>query len=224
MERRKPGAALMALLMCTTIDICMKLNVVKTLPPNLWIAFSGGVDSVVLTHLALSKGITVGLAHYHHGNDLADAEYRFVKQFATDHSLLLSVGWCDSAPTGSKEKFWRDSRYKFFKSVDCTVATGANLDDAVEWYLMTCLRGRGEFMPYTHANVIRPLLLTKKEKILAYAKHHNLEWFEDPNNSDPEFTQRNKVRHEILPKCLEVNPGLYNMVKKRIFEKEFAHK
>lgn len=200
----------------------MKLNVFKTLPPNLWIAFSGGVDSVVLAHLALSKGIMVGLAHYHHGNDLADAEYQFVKQFATDHSLLLSVGWCDSAPTGSKEKFWRDSRYRFFKSLDCTVATGANLDDAVEWYLMTCLRGRGEFMPYTHANVIRPLLLSRKSEIIKYALDHSLNWYEDASNSDVEFTPRNRVRHEILPQCLQVNPGLYSVVKKKIFDREFG--
>lgn len=200
----------------------MNLNVFKTLPKHLYIAFSGGVDSCALTHLACSKGIEVTLLHYHHGNALADLELSFTEEYARKMQLPLIVERCSSIPQGSREKFWRDSRYAFFKSLDGAVATGANLDDAVEWYLMTSLRGRGEFMPYSHANVVRPLLLVEKSKILAYATHHGLQWFEDPNNADPDFTARNKVRHEILPKCLEVNPGLYSTVKKKIWNREFG--
>ena len=198
------------------------MNTIKTLPQFLHIAFSGGIDSVVLTHLALSKGVKVALAHYHHGTDFSDVELEFAKKFALDNSLALTVDWCRQEQVGSKEKFWRDCRYKFFKSLDTPVATGANLDDAVEWYLMTSLRGRGEFMAYSHGNVIRPLLLVKKEKIVEYAKKHNLVWLHDDSNDNPEFTARNKIRQQILPKCFEVNPGLYTTVKKRIFEKEFT--
>lgn len=200
----------------------MILNVLRTLPKHLYVAFSGGVDSCVLAHLAQSKGIEVTLLHYHHGNALADLELSFTEAYARQVGLPLIVERCTQPVQGSREKFWRDSRYAFFKSVGGTVAVGANLDDAVEWYLLTSLRGRGEFMPYSHANVVRPLLLVEKAKILAYAAHHGLQWFEDPNNADADFTARNKIRHEILPKCLEVNPGLYSTVKKKIFDREFG--
>ena len=34
------------------------------------------------------------------------------------------------------------------------------------------------------------------------------------------FAKRNKVRHKLIPVALEINPGLFNMVKKAIVEKE----
>jgi tRNA(Ile)-lysidine synthase TilS/MesJ len=52
-----------------------------------------------------------------------------------------------------------------------------------------------------------------------YAARNKLEWLEDLSNQDVNFASRNRIRHEILPLALQINPGLYNMVKKRINEK-----
>jgi tRNA(Ile)-lysidine synthase len=194
----------------------MNINVVKTLPQNIYIAFSGGVDSVVLLHKAMSKNKNVTIAFFHHGNDFADIEQDFAIKTAKELNVPIIIGKCEKELFGSKEKFWRDERYKFFKSLNGTVATGHNLDDAVEWYLLTCLRGEGHFMKYINENVIRPLILTTKDDILSYAKKNNLNWLEDTSNSDPEFTYRNKIRLGILPKCLEINNGLYTTVSNKI--------
>lgn len=192
---------------------------VRTLPNEIYVAFSGGVDSVVMTHRALAQGRRVSLAFFHHGNELADAEEAFVVKFAAQHQLNLVIGRCNKPLTGSREQFWRDSRYEFFHSLTEDVATGHNLDDAVEWYLLTCLRGQGHFMEYRNGDVIRPLLLTPKSEILDYAQAHSLKWFEDPTNQDTDFTFRNKIRHDIVPACLEINPGLHTMVANNIRRK-----
>jgi tRNA(Ile)-lysidine synthase len=194
----------------------MNINVVRTLPQNIYIAFSGGVDSVVLLHKALSKNKNVTLAFFHHGNDLAKDEQEFAIETANRLNIPIIIGKCNKELTGSKEKFWRDERYKFFNSLPDTVATGHHLDDVVEWYLLTCLRGEGHYIPYNNKNVIRPLLLTSKNDILEYAIENNLKWFNDVSNTDPEFTYRNKIRLEILPKCLEINPGLYTTISNKI--------
>lgn len=171
---------------------------------------------MTLVHKALSQNKNVTLAFFHHGNQLADSEEQFAINFAKDHSLPLVTGRLSGTLFGSKEKYWRDRRYEFFRSLDSVVATGHNLDDAVEWYLLTCLRGEGHYMEYRHANVIRPLLLTPKSDIMQYASQHSLSWFEDHTNLDQEFTYRNKIRHAILPSCLEINPGLHNTVANNI--------
>jgi tRNA(Ile)-lysidine synthase len=200
----------------------MNINVIRTLPYDICIAFSGGIDSVVMAHKAMSQNKNVTLLFFNHGNDLANEEQAFAEEFAKKYSLHIIVGKCKETLVGSKEKFWRDSRYEFFRSIRSVIATGHNLDDAVEWYLLTCMRGEGHYMDYRHANVIRPLLLTAKADIVKYADGHKLEWFDDKTNLDPEFTYRNKIRHNILPACLEINPGLYttvaNNVRRRISE------
>lgn len=197
----------------------LKLAVVRTLPQRIYIAFSGGVDSVVMAHRAQAQGRQVTLAFFNHGNELAAGEQAFVEKFAKEQGLDLVVGYCNRPISGSKEQFWRDCRYEFFHNLPDAVATGHNLDDAVEWYMLTCLRGQGHYMEYKNGNVIRPLLLTPKSEILEYAQAHDLKWFEDPSNQDWEFTYRNKIRHAILPTCFEINPGLRTVVANNIRRK-----
>lgn len=186
---------------------------------DVYVACSGGVDSIALA-IALAQTEKVTLAFFHHGNALADAEEAAVEAAARDYGLPLVKGKSSlTMPKGvSKEEFWRDSRYEWFRSLDGTVATGHTLDDAVEWYLFTCLRGSGHFMPYRHANVVRPFLLSRKRALIEFCVAHGIQWFEDPTNADPAFAKRNLIRHELLPQAERVNPGLFTTVKNRIAE------
>lgn len=199
-----------------------RIEVTKTLPDSIYVAFSGGVDSVVMAHTAKSRGVDVTLAFFDHGNEFAKVEHDFVHYFANKNSYKLIIGAGNSTIVGSKEKFWRDSRYNWFKSLDGTVVTGHNLNDAVEWYLMTCLRGQGQYMEYEHANVVRPLITTSKDEILSYAEFYKLEWLTDPSNDDVNFTVRNRVRKELVPIATSIDSSLFSIVKKRCHQK--AHK
>ena len=84
---------------------------------------------------------------------------------------------------------------------------------------MTSFQGEGHYTNYRNKNVTRAYLTTHKSDLVEYAKEYNLKWFEDPTNADCDFTYRNRIRHNILPEVLLINPGLYSTVKKRIIER-----
>ena len=197
----------------------MKFNFLRKTDHTVYVACSGGMDSVALLHALFKQKKDVTIAFYHHGNQFADIELDFVMKLSKQFQLPLLIDTCTDTVVGSKEQFWRDSRYRFFHTIPGEVVTGHNLNDAAEWYLMTCLRGEGHYIPFRRYNVIRPLLTTTRETIEKYCKHHALEWLEDPTNADEAFTERNKIRHTVLPVCLEANPGLLSRVKRRIEEK-----
>ena len=195
------------------------MHALKRLPDQLFVACSGGIDSVVLAHFAKQQRRDVTLAFFHHGNEFADVEEEFVIRFASEHDFPLIRAYCHEPVVGSKEKFWRDQRYDWFRSLPGQVAIGTHLDDAVEWYLMTCLQGQGHYIEYQSANCVKPLLCTTKHEITVYAAQQGLQHLTDPSNANVAYTARNRVRHNIVPECLTIQPGLYNIVRKRIFEK-----
>lgn len=193
----------------------MHINHFRRLPDTIAIAFSGGVDSVVLLHTALALGRRVTLLHFHHGNEYAAAELAFAKKTAS--ALDLPIVFQHRADQGSdSEHKWRHARMRFLKEYPATVATGHHLNDAAEWYLLSSIRSTGCLMPYSTDNLIKPLITTPREQIEEYARYHNLEHLEDPTNQDVEFNSRNRVRHNILPEVLEINPGFLTMVKNQI--------
>lgn len=202
----------------------MKLLTYETLPAKVAVAFSGGVDSVAMALKAKDLKRDVTLAFFHHGNDYADVELEFCRDFAIKNDFKFKVGMLkEEYRTGSREKFWREQRHAWFnEKFDCDVLTGHHLNDAVEWYLLTCFRGQGQFMEYRNKNVVKPFLLHRKEDLVKFVVSHGQYWIEDPTNTNPEFTLRNRIRAEIMPHALVVNPGLVTTVKRRIMAKRAA--
>lgn len=196
-----------------------KWNYTKSVPETVYVACSGGVDSVAAAFI-LSKWRNVTLCHFGHKDHASEYERACVENLANVLGVpFITKNSDNNVPTNNKEAQWRNDRYEWFHSLPGPVVTAHTLDDAVEWYLMTSLRGRGEYMPYSNKNVIRPFLLTRKSGLRDYASEHKLSWWDDPSNLDPTFGLRAKVRNTLLPVALECEPGLYNMVKRRIQEK-----
>ena len=196
------------------------MQVLKTLPAHIGVAVSGGLDSLVALHW-LNQRRDVVAVHYIHDSEFAATEHEFVQKFCSEFGIvLITAKQTPSSQSGlSREEYWRNGRYEFFKGIPMPVCTGHTLDDAVEWYLFTSLHGQGRYMEYSHANVVRPFLTTKKSDFRAHADKYALKWLEDESNSDVNFAVRNRIRHDILPLALQVNPGLFNMVKRRIAER-----
>lgn len=198
----------------------MRYTYAKSVPEKLYVACSGGVDSVAAAAI-LSEWRDVTLLHFSHTDHAAEKELEVVSKLAYHLNVPLITGsQTRDQKAGNTEAQWREARYAWFHSLDMPVATGHTLDDAVEWYLMTCLRGRGEFMPVENKNVFRPFLLTEKTDLVVYAVKHGLTWWDDPTNHDPAFSLRSRVRNRLVPVAEECEPGLKNIVKRRIVAKK----
>lgn len=197
----------------------MKLIFPKKLDQNAFVALSGGVDSIALLYSMIQMGKKPKIAHFIHDDSYAETEFNFVSDIAKEYNLPLVIGeQKKNKKVGSKEQIWRDARYEFFHSLNAKVYVGTNLNDAVEWYLMTCLRGEGHYMEYSNRNVEKPLLLTTKFAIYDYVNSHGLRWIEDPTNHDSSGL-RSTIRNEVIPVISKVDPGIFGMVRKRLLLK-----
>lgn len=187
------------------------------LPAEIGIGFSGGVDSVVaLDYLAKNRNLTIifvdhvtdGLSH------VAD----FAREMAVKYEAKFEYRKISGTPPkNSHECWWRRERYKIFHSFDIPVVTAHHLDDCVENWIWSSMRGEPSIIPYNNKNVIRPFRTVRKEGIIAWAERKGLKWVEDESNKDTRFT-RNFIRHEMIESCLRVNPGLYTMVRNMVLE------
>lgn len=200
----------------------MKLQPLRTVQKDSYVALSGGVDSIAVAHHLRRANKVKAALWFNHDDEASSSEYRVVHKFCRDNLLSLYIGdtsMVNVPHSTSKEKYWSDCRNAWFNQFDGDVVTGHNLDDAVEYYLMTAIQGEGHYTNYKNKNVVRSYLTTPKQSLVEYAIEHQLSWFEDPTNSDVDFTYRNRIRHDILPQALKINPGLYNTVKRRIIER-----
>jgi tRNA(Ile)-lysidine synthase len=86
----------------------------------------------------------------------------------------------------------------------CYIVTGHHADDTIETVLMNFFRGtgilglRGILPIQKDQQLIRPLLVFKKEELLNYATENGLSFVEDSSNSSDKYT-RNYFRHQLIP-------------------------
>ncbi|MEY4588567.1 MAG: tRNA lysidine(34) synthetase TilS [Pseudomonadota bacterium] len=180
-----------------------------------WVAISGGLDSMVLAHLALRSLAGVRLLHINHGlSPHAQAWQQQVETWAKAQgipckSLAVSV----DKNSASLEAAARAARYAAFEH---TLAAGEALlcahhrDDQAETLLLRLLRGSGlkglgGMAPARRLGaglLLRPLLAASRAELHAYAQAFQLPWVEDESNQDERF-QRNWLRHQLMPQLSE---------------------
>jgi tRNA(Ile)-lysidine synthase len=184
------------------------------LAKEITVALSGGVDSVAAADF-LSRKHDVSCAFFHHDTDNSEKAYKFVTEFCSSRRLPLFVGFInkDKPKDQSMEEHWRNQRYAFFDSLDVTMVTAHNLDDCIETYLHGCLTGQPKVIPSKRNNVVRPFLTTPKSEFVSWCMRKDIAWCEDSSNRDTKYV-RNYIRHEIVPRAFQVNPGLDTVVKK----------
>lgn len=182
------------------------------------VAFSGGVDSsallVVFLELRKEWALDLFLGHFNHQlRPGAFEDEQFVRRVAKQHSLPLFVASEDvrgyARDRGlNVEEAGRALRYDFLirtaqKIGDAKVATGHNMNDQAETFLMRLLRGSGlkglgSIFPIIEGRVIRPLLFVERKEIEAYLRQKSIEFRRDESNLDRRFT-RNKIRIDLIP-------------------------
>lgn len=175
------------------------------------VAFSGGLDSTVLLHLALRSQIALRALHVQHDLQPAAASWaQHCQQICQRWSipcLNLPVKVLHIADLGL-EAAARQVRYDaLFQALqpDELLLIAHHERDQAETVLLQLLRGSGPrglagmpaYHPQSDHRMLRPLLDVCHRDLETYAKQQGLEWVEDPSNHDTRL-RRNDVRHNTL--------------------------
>ena len=198
---------------------------------KLLIAISGGIDSVVLTHLlsALNFNITLAHCNFNLRNTASDLDTVFVKELAEKLQIKCFITSFETAKIAKENKestqiTARNLRYTWFQETLQEhhfdfVLTAHHADDNLETFLINLTRGSGldgfTGIPEVNGNIIRPLLKFSRNEIESFAKENGILWREDQSNASTKYV-RNKIRHKILPVLKEINPSLLDTFSKTI--------
>ncbi|MCK7543287.1 tRNA lysidine(34) synthetase TilS [Marinobacter bryozoorum] len=188
------------------------------------VALSGGLDSMVLLHLARQVfGQPAGqLSAVHVNHQLQPAAQDFESACISACEALsvplevvpVSVSTAES----SVETAARDARYQVFARLmepGDVLLMAHHGDDQSETLLFRFVRGTGvrglggipAARPLGKGRVVRPLLGVSRECLHRQAVAAGIQWQEDPTNAVSDV-DRNFLRHEIIPRLAERWPGL----------------
>lgn len=171
----------------------------------MWLAVSGGADSLALLLLAVAARLHPVAVHVDHGlRDGSADDARVVGQVAAG----LGVAWMYRrivvAGGANLEARARRARYA---ALPAGVWTGHTADDQAETVLVNLLRGAagdGLAGMSDSPRVHRPLLGLRRSETEGLCRCFGLAPVTDPSNQDLRFV-RNQIRHRLLPLLAEVS-------------------
>lgn len=193
------------------------------------LAVSGGLDSVVMTHLLAALQFDCRILHvnFQLRGEESNRDESFVRALAKtvgfeiyvekfqtlDYAQINRIGIQEAA---------RNLRYQWFetKRIECQLQfpdkkilllTAHHANDNVETSILNFFRGTGiqglrGISPFQKdRSLLRPLLPFKKEELKAYAQDLQLSYVEDSSNDSNKYT-RNFLRNSLLPQLQEYFP------------------
>lgn len=187
------------------------------------VAVSGGVDSVVLTHLCHQLGLDISLAHcnFHLRGEESDMDEAFILEMGDALDLEVFVEHFETEAYAEEKKCSvqmaaRELRYHWFEDLRETLGydyifTAHHANDDLETFLINLIRGTGleglTGIPERNGFVLRPLLPFSRSVIEEFARSSQIRWREDSSNASGKYL-RNKIRQDIVPVMEELNPQL----------------
>lgn len=191
---------------------------------QVYVAYSGGVDSHVLLHLCALRPEFKGkmtAVYVHHGLQAEADDWARHCQTTAEQlgvNFLLRYVNAHPMPGQSPEEAARNARYNAFQPLigpNDVLLLAQHRDDQLETVLLQLFRGSGlrglsgmpEITPFGQGNMLRPLLNIAKWALNEYARAHALNWVEDPSNQSSDY-DRNFLRNEIVPLLKQRWPAL----------------
>jgi tRNA(Ile)-lysidine synthase len=200
-------------------------------PGAIAVAFSGGLDSSALLHLAHAYADRHGLAlfafHVHHGiSPNADAWAQKCREACAALGVTYDERRVTLAKTRSGvEAAARKLRYAALGDM-CRVhgvrllLTAHHLDDQAETVLLQLLRGSGsaglsgmdaansaaELLGNPDLVMARPLLPVSRGALEDYVEANHIQYSDDESNLDPRYA-RNALRLQVMPALARAFPG-----------------
>ena len=184
------------------------------------VAFSGGVDTVVLMHLmhCACQRWNFSLLALHVDHNIHPDSGKWM-QHCADFCDARDIPFCSTRLNQFNpservpEHEARAARYSWLKKEVAEgdfLLTGHHKNDQAETLLLNLMRGSGarglsgiqEATPFGKGTLVRPMLQFTKEQILEYATSRKLSYVHDPANDDLRY-DRNYLRHLLLPAMQE---------------------
>ena len=196
------------------------IKLLEALPRRVYVAVSGGVDSMSALDFVRKGKRLVHVLHFDHGTAHGKDARKFVEEYCKSEKLEVTVSTLKRSRDKSEslEEFWRNERIRFFREhTDAPIVTAHHLDDAVEWWVFTSLHGHSRLMSCRNheSGVVRPFLATPKSELISWAERKGVPHVSDPSNESRNYA-RNRIRHDIVPHALLINPGLHTTIRKLI--------
>lgn len=176
------------------------------------VGFSGGADSTALLDLLNQRKsyfhFNLEAVFFSHGSSPIAVEEdkmkTFCQSFCSERNIPLTI--CDleleKIPRQGWESSGRKARQSFYKNSDADwIFLGHHKNDQNETTMTQLFRGGGKGtigMQFIEGKYCRPFLDHFKSEIYNYLIKNNLQWVEDPTNTDTDFT-RNFWRNDGLP-------------------------
>ena len=210
----------------------MDINLLWQKTDKIALGLSGGVDSIVLFHLLVTKykESYKELVAFHINHGLREESYEeaeFVENFVKNYNVKfykkeLNMNDLVRDSHTSEEMLARKLRYEAFEEMSSLeggvkLVTAHHKNDQVENILMRLLSGRSmdynlmieEQTTIGNLEVYRPLLNILKIDLEQYAAKNNLKYYVDSTNFDTDYT-RNNIRHNIVPLLNDVNAASFD--------------
>ena len=196
----------------------LSLNLIDSLSSktNIFVAFSGGLDSTALLFLcniALKQKKIKKLKAIHINHNLYENSVKWQKSaedFCKFHDIQIESYSVEvSQSKASLESQARQARYEIFKKIlgpDDQILLAHHEDDVFETLLLRLFRGTGvdglsgldERRSLGKGEVIRPFLNVSKSELKTFVDSNKLSYVEDDSNKNNDF-DRNFLRNEIIP-------------------------
>ena len=210
----------------------MDINILWQKTDKIALGLSGGVDSIVLFHLLVTKykDSYKELVAFHINHGLREQSYEeaeFVENFVKHYNVKfykkeLNMKSLVRDSHTSEEMLARKLRYDAFEEmssleIGVKLITAHHKNDQVENILMRLLSGRSmdynlmieEKTTIGRLEVYRPLLNVLKADLEQYADKNDLKYYVDSTNFDTDYT-RNNIRHNIVPLLNDVNAASFD--------------
>ena len=210
----------------------MDINILWQKTDKIALGLSGGVDSIALFHLLVTKykESYKELVAFHINHGLREQSYEeaeFVENFVKNYNVKfykkdLNMKDLVRDSHTSEEMLARKLRYEAFEEMsllegDVKLITAHHKNDQVENILMRLLSGRSmdynlmieEKTTIGKLAVYRPLLNVLKADLEQYADKNDLKYYVDSTNFDTDYT-RNNIRHNIVPLLNDVNAASFD--------------
>ena len=205
----------------------MDINILWQKNDKIALGLSGGVDSIALFHLLVTKYKEsykeLVVFHINHGlRKQSYEEAEFVENFVKNYNVKfykkeLNMNELARDSHTSEEMLARKLRYEAFEEMSSLeggvkLITAHHKNDQVENILMRLFSGRSmdynlmieEKATIGMLEVYRPLLDILKADLEQYAEENGLTYYVDSTNFDTDYT-RNNIRHNIVPLLNDVN-------------------